>query len=162
MKRLLVFLWLSGAACAESVVTKNYDWTKDQLLVLVDAELPQQVYFRSAGAASWTATSSSTLEAPPPASGPWPLAHGGWTVVDAGNERLAFAGVDCTGNQFFGGIRQLAENVRIGPCHEAAACCSNRRGGILVHAGTESCVVPDEWMLFKVSELCVSLDEPAH
>lgn len=127
------------AACAESPFVDTYAWDKDQLLIMYSPDRPQQVFYREAGAPGWTATASSTLEAPPPVAGIWRWNFSDWAVVDLGEGVAAIVGNGCDEVRLR--VPTLADRLVVGPCTTPlGACCREEK--VVGQPNAGGCAIP--------------------
>lgn len=128
------------AACAESPFVDTYAWDKDQLLIMYSPDRPQQVFYREAGAPGWTATASSTLEAPPPVAGIWRWNFSDWAVVDLGEGVAAIVTEDCDPLRVQ--LAALADRLRVERCGPLNSICC-MEGSLLPQERAGGCPIPD-------------------
>lgn len=141
-------------ACAETPFVDTYAWDKDQLLIMYSPDRPQQAFYREAGAPGWTATASSTLEAPPPVAGIWRWNYSDWVVVDLGEGRAVIVDARCQLVKGTG-VARLAAGLMVAPCGQPRGkCCSTGRAW--VEQGGEPCPHVALYGPGSTSELCVS------
>lgn len=142
MRARLTLGLLLVAACAEPPFVDTYAWDKDQLLIMYSPDRPQQVFYREAGAPGWTATASSTMEAPPPVAGIWSWNFSDWAVVDLGEGGAAIVTEHC--DQVEIPIHTLAKRLLVGPCvAPLGTCCSEEK--VVGQPNSPGCMIPKSY-----------------
>lgn len=133
---------LAIAGCRPGVELLEYDRANDQILFLYAPEGPEQVFYRQRGeGSSWNASGGTTIEQPPPVSGPWKLQRE-WNLVFASDGRLAAELKDCAPEAE--SVQVTASRFSIKPCAaDQGTCC--REGAQLVVGANSSCRVPEDW-----------------
>lgn len=144
-----VALFLIVVGCGPQVDVYSYEPGHDQVLFLYSAVLPTQVFYREgADSVRWTATASTSLESPPPVSGPWTTRRQDWVVIGGpiGIERRP-----CEADAL--PLQRLASRLSISVCRVGSEECCTASGKRLVGSGRQ-CRVPTEWTSPLAEGLC--------